>query len=110
VIVESREGLAHLREIAAVPGIAVLFPGAGTLRGVFTTTNAAGERVLDEKGWENAIQQVLSACREFRIPCGYPATSSDIEMRMQQGFSLVIMGWGEPGFEAIDIGRRRAGR
>jgi 4-hydroxy-2-oxoheptanedioate aldolase len=110
VIVESREGLAHLREIAAVPGIAVLFPGAGTLRGVFTTTNAAGERVLDEKGWENAIQQVLSACREFRIPCGYPATSSDIEMRMQQGFSLFIMGWGEPGFEAIDIGRRRAGR
>jgi hypothetical protein len=31
-------------------------------------------------------------------------------MRMQQGFSLFIMGWGEPGFEAIDIGRRRAGR
>ena len=31
-IVESKEGLAHLREIAAVPGIGVLWPGAGTLR------------------------------------------------------------------------------
>jgi 4-hydroxy-2-oxoheptanedioate aldolase len=110
VIVESREGLANLREIAAVPGIGVLFPGAGTLRGVFTTTNAAGERVLDEKAWENAIQQVLAACKEFEIPCGYPANAGDIEMRMQQGFSVFIMGWGEPGFEAVEIGRKRAGR
>src|SRR4030095_8739357 len=30
-IVESKEGLAHLNEIAAVKGIGVLFPGAGTL-------------------------------------------------------------------------------
>ncbi|MEO8682366.1 MAG: hypothetical protein ABI665_25180, partial [Vicinamibacterales bacterium] len=33
-IVESKEGLAHVREIAAVKGIGVLWPGAGTLRGV----------------------------------------------------------------------------
>ena len=36
-IVESKEGLAHVREIAAVKGIGVLWPGAGTLRGVFST-------------------------------------------------------------------------
>ena len=73
-IVESKEGLAHVREIAQVKGIGVLWPGAGTLRGVFSTTNAAGERVLDTAGWENAIQQVLSACKEFHVPCGFPAT------------------------------------
>ena len=39
-IVESKEGLAHVREIAAVKGIGVLFPGAGTLRGVFSTTDS----------------------------------------------------------------------
>ena len=55
-IIESKEGLAKVREIAAVKGIGVLWPGAGTLRGMFTTTNAAGERVFDEKGWEGAIQ------------------------------------------------------
>jgi 4-hydroxy-2-oxoheptanedioate aldolase len=110
VIVESREGLANLREIAAVPGITVLFPGAGTLRGVFTSTNDDGERVLDVEGWENAIQQVLSACREFDIPCGYPANADDIEMRMEQGFSLFIMGWGDAGFETVEIGRAAAGR
>jgi 4-hydroxy-2-oxoheptanedioate aldolase len=109
-IVESREGLANLREIAAVPGVAVLFPGAGTLRGVFTSTDASGERVLDTDGWEGAIQQVLAACQEFDRACGYPATASDIEMRMAQGFSVFIMGWGEAGFEAVEIGRAAAGR
>jgi 4-hydroxy-2-oxoheptanedioate aldolase len=109
-IVESREGLAHVREIAAVPGIGVLWPGAGTLRGVFTTTGADGQRVFDSAGWESAIQQVLSACKEFNVPCGYPATPDDIEMRMKQGFSVFVMNWGDAGFKAIDIGRRVGGR
>src|SRR5215831_9995183 len=43
-IVESKEGLKHVREIAQVKGIGVLWPGAGTLRNdVFTKTNANGE-------------------------------------------------------------------
>jgi 4-hydroxy-2-oxoheptanedioate aldolase len=109
-IVESRAGLERIREIAAVPGIGVLFPGAGTLRGVFTTTDANGQRVFDEKGWEAAIQQVLAACKEFRVACGYPASENDIETRMKQGFSVFVIGWGEPGFRAVDIGRRVAGR
>jgi 4-hydroxy-2-oxoheptanedioate aldolase len=109
-IVESKEGLAHVREIAAVKGIGVLFPGAGTLRGVFTTTGADGQRVFDSAGWEAAIQQVLAACKEFKVACGYPATADDIEMRMKQGFSVFIMNWGDAGFKAIEIGRRLAGR
>ena len=109
-IVETKAGLARVREIAAVKGIGVLFPGAGTLRGVFTTTDANGQRVFDEKGWEAAIQQVLSACKEFNVACGYPATANDIEMRMQQGFSMFIINWGDAGFKAVDIGRKASGR
>lgn len=107
-IVESKEGLAHVREIAAVKGIGVLWPGAGTLRGVFSKTNEKGERVLDEPAWEAAIQQVLSACKEFNVPCGFPATANDIEMRMKQGFSVFVMQWGDAGFKTIDLGRRTA--
>ena len=109
-IVESREGLAHVREIAAVKGIGVLWPGAGTLRGVFSTTNDKGERVLDQAGWEHAIQQVLSACKEFHVPCGFPATPADIEMRIKQGFSVFVMNWGDAGFKAVDLGRAASGR
>jgi 4-hydroxy-2-oxoheptanedioate aldolase len=105
-IVESHEGLANVREIAAVPGIGVLWPGAGTLRGLFTTTNAEGERELDAVAWEASIQTVLAACKEFDIACGYPANASDIEMRMSQGFSVFVMNWGDGGFETIEIGRR----
>lgn len=109
-IVESKEGLERIREIAAVKGIGVLFPGAGTLRGVFTSTDANGQRVFDEKGWEAAIQQVLAACKEFEVACGYPANENDIEMRMQQGFSVFIMNWGDAGFRAVEKGRKAAGR
>jgi 2-keto-3-deoxy-L-rhamnonate aldolase RhmA len=109
-IVESKEGLAHVREIAAVKGIGVLFPGAGTLRQVFSTADASGARVLDEKAWEASIQQVLAACKEFHVPCGYPATEKDIEARMQQGFSVFIINWGDAGFRAVDIGRKASGR
>jgi 2-keto-3-deoxy-L-rhamnonate aldolase RhmA len=109
-IVESKEGLAHVREIAAVKGIGVLWPGAGTLRGVFSTTNAAGERVVDMAAHENAIQQVLAACKEFHVPCGYPANATDIETRMKQGFAVFVMNWGDTGFKAVELGRKAAGR
>jgi len=109
-IVESKEGLAHVREIAAVKGIGVLWPGAGTLRGVFSTTNAAGERVVDTSAHENAIQQVLAACKEFKVPCGYPPNANDIETRMKQGFSVFVMNWGDAGFKAVEAGRKAAGR
>ena len=109
-IVESKEGLAHVREIAAVKGIGVLWPGAGTLRGVFSATNAAGERVVDMVAWEHAIQQVLAACMEFNVPCGFPANANDIELRMMQGFSVLVMNWGDGGFRAVETGRKAAGR
>lgn len=110
VIVESHEGLANVREIAAVPGIGVLWPGAGTLRGLFSTMDDEGRRVLDEEAWEYSIQQVLSACKEFDVPCGFPSNAADIEMRMEQGFSVFVMGWGESGFETVEMGRGMAGR
>ena len=111
-IVESLEGLKHVREIAQVKGVGVLWPGAGTLRNdVFTRTNANGERVFDAVGWENAIQQVLAACKEFHVPCGYPAnTPEQMDERMKQGFTVFISSWGESGFKAIEEGRKVGGR
>ena len=110
VVIESKEGLKHTREIAAVKGIGVLFPGIGTLRGVFSTTGADGKRVVDETAWENAIQTVLSACKEFKVPCGIPATPNDIEKRMQQGFSVFVTNWGDAGFQTVEVGRKAAKR
>jgi 4-hydroxy-2-oxoheptanedioate aldolase len=109
-IVESLEGLANVREIAAVEGIGVLWPGAGTLRGLFSTQDESGRRVLDEEAWEASIQKVLAACKEFDVACGFPANENDIEMRIEQGFSVFVMNWGEAGFRTIDVGRQAAVR
>lgn len=110
VVVESKEGLKHVRDIAAVKGIGVLWPGAGTLRQVFSTTGADGKRVVDEQAWEGAIQSVLSACKEFKVACGIPATPDQIEMRMKQGFSVFVMNWGDAGFKTIEVGRKAGNR
>lgn len=100
----------NTREIASVKGIGVLWPGAGTLRRVTSRINADGERVPDPVAHEASIQKVLAACKEFNVACGIPANASDIEKRIKQGFSVFVMGWGEDGFETVDIGRRASGR
>ena len=109
-IVETKEGIANVRQIAQVKGLSVLIPGAGTLRGVFSTT-VDGKPVRDEAAWEAGIQQILAACKEFNVPCGYPANATDIEMRMKQGFSVIIVqSFSDAGFKAIEIGRQISGR
>ena len=87
------------------------FPGAGTLRGVFSKPDSTGRRVTDEVAWENSIQQVLSACKEFNVPCGYPANDSTMmQRRMKEGFTVFITAWGENGFKAVEVGKRVGGR
>lgn len=122
-IVESKEGLAHVRDIAAVKGIGVLWPGAGTLRGVFSSPklgadgkpemNAQGRPVMvqDPVAWEAAIQQVLSACKEFKVACGFPSnTPEDMELRYKQGFRVFVASWGEGGFNMVKKGLEISGR
>jgi 4-hydroxy-2-oxoheptanedioate aldolase len=104
-IVETHEGLANVREIAAVKGIGALFPGAGSMARIFTK-DSAGRQVRDSVAWEAAIQKVLSACREFNVPCGFPVGDPEtMRLRMKQGFSVFIINWSENGRRAAEIGR-----
>jgi 4-hydroxy-2-oxoheptanedioate aldolase len=110
-IIETKEGLENVREIAQVPGLSVLVPGAGTLGGVFSTTGPDGRRVRDDAAWEAAIQKVLTTCKEFKLACGYPVSENDIEARMAQGFNVgILQAFNEPAFRAVAKGRQLAGR
>jgi 4-hydroxy-2-oxoheptanedioate aldolase len=110
-IIESKEGLANIRQIAQVKGLSVLAAGAGTLGGVFSTTNAEGRRVRDDAAWEAAIQTVLAACREFKLACAYPVNENDVETRMQQGFNVAILqSFNDAAFRAVAKGRQFSGR
>jgi 2-keto-3-deoxy-L-rhamnonate aldolase RhmA len=111
VIVESKPGLANVRNIAAVKGVSVMFTGAGTLGGVFSTTGPDGRRVRDDAAWEAANQQILAACKEAKLACGYPANQNDIESRLKEGFSaFIIQSFSDAGFRAVELGRAAAGR
>lgn len=118
VIIESKEGLKNIDAIAAVPGIGVLTPGAGTLGGVMTKVGPDGKDILDANGrkerdpaaWEAAIQSVAAACKKHKVPCGYPTAEANIEQRIKDGFSVHIIGWGDPGFKTVDLGRKIGGR
>ena len=110
-IVESKEGLARVRDIAAVKGVGVLFPGAGTLSGLFGCRGNADPTTEGCVAWEKSIQQVLAACKEFNVPCGYPANDSTMMVRrMKEGFTVFITAWGENGFKAVEVGKRAGGR
>lgn len=111
-IIETKEGVEKVREIAQVKGLSAVIVGAGTLGGVYSTTNPDGSRGgRDNEAWEAAIQKILAACKEFKKPCGYPAYDNDIEARMKQGFDVfIIQNFGERGFKAVEIGRQVSGR
>jgi 2-keto-3-deoxy-L-rhamnonate aldolase RhmA len=109
-IIETKEGLANVREIAQVPGLSVLTPGAGTLGGVFSSM-VDGKRVRDDAAWEAAIQSVLAACKEFKKPCGYPVNENDVETRYNQGFTFgILQAFNDAAFRAVAKGRAISGR
>jgi 4-hydroxy-2-oxoheptanedioate aldolase len=111
-IVESKKGIANVREIAAVPGLTVLTVGAGTLGGVFSSVGADGQRVRDQAGFDAAVASVVAACKEFKVACSYPANNpTEITRLMNQGFSVFTMQRrDEAAFDAIATGRQLSGR
>jgi 4-hydroxy-2-oxoheptanedioate aldolase len=103
VIIESVEGLEKVREIAAEPGVGQMFAGWGTLGGVFRG---------DPAGREAAAQKILAACKEFRIPCGFPTNNpAEMEQRMKEGWTVHIMqSRNADGMAAVEAGRKLGGR
>ncbi len=98
VIIESKEGVAKAREIAAEPGVGQIFVGYGTLGGVYRG---------DPAGREAAAAQILAACKEYKVPCGFPTNNpAEMEQRMKEGWTVHIMQRRDSAaFAAIETGR-----
>jgi 2-keto-3-deoxy-L-rhamnonate aldolase RhmA len=111
-IVESKKGIANIREIAQVPGLTVIVVGAGTLGGVFSSTGADGQRVRDQAAFDAGVSAILSACREFKVPCSHPANNpKEIEDLMARGFTVFTMQRRDAAaFDAVAAGRKISGR
>jgi 4-hydroxy-2-oxoheptanedioate aldolase len=112
VIIESKPGIANARAIAAMPGVAVVTAGAGTLGGVFSSTDSTGRRVRDQAGFDAGVAAILAACKEFKKSCGYPANNpAEVEKLMKDGWDFLIMQRrDQAAFDAVLTGRRLSGR
>ncbi len=103
VIIESVEGIARAREIAAEPGVGQVFVGFGTLGQVFRGDTAARE---------DAAAKILAACTAAKVPCGFPTNNpAEMERRYNEGWRVFIMQRrDEAGFGAVETGRKLGGR
>jgi 4-hydroxy-2-oxoheptanedioate aldolase len=84
IMIESVEGLKHLDEIAAVPGVGALFVGAGSdlSRSLGVAQNAPET--------EAAFQQVLRACKANKLGCAITANSAaDVVRRVREGWTII---------------------
>ena len=77
LIVEDREAVEVVDEIVSTPGVSVVFAGPGDLRRAYEG---------DMEAVESAIQTVLAACTEHRVPCGITAGVDDIAERLSRAF------------------------
>ena len=81
-IIEQKQAIENIEEIASVPGVDVLFIGANDL----SFSLGVGGKLTDPLV-EDAVNQVLAAGKKHGIPVGYPAGSpAEINKRIAQGF------------------------
>jgi 4-hydroxy-2-oxoheptanedioate aldolase len=106
-MIESREGVDSVREILQQSrGIAAVFIGPNDLS---TSLGYPGQ--MDHPETEKAVQKVLAVTRELGVPCGILVTRANIEQRVREGFTFLVIA-GTPGEteDAVRVGRKMSGR
>jgi 2-keto-3-deoxy-L-rhamnonate aldolase RhmA len=82
VIIEQKQAVDNIEEIAAVPGIDVLFIGVNDLSYSLGKGGQTTDPIVEE-----AVSKVLAAGKKYNIPVGYPAGNPlEINKRIAQGF------------------------
>ncbi|MEX2526126.1 MAG: aldolase/citrate lyase family protein [Gemmatimonadota bacterium] len=85
--IETREGLENAEEIISTPGVGALFIGPLDL----ATQMGYGDRT-NHPDVEEAIQHILSLCKQYDVPCGLTTGAGNVEERIRQGFKFVTVG------------------
>lgn len=100
LMLEDPKAVAERKPIAELKGLSILACGIGSL-----TQALGGDRAAAEAG----TQQVLAESKRMKLANMLPASVTDVEQRVKEGF-LAILGQGPQADEMIRIGRAAAGR
>ena len=96
LLIENQLGVENIREIVQVPGVSIVMAATGDLN-----VNYGG----DARALEQAVQEILAACKQYDVPCAIPGSVDDIEERIRQGFRVFLAAE-----DAIRVGHAAAGR
>ena len=86
IMIETVEGLKNVNEIASVPGVGMLFPGAAA------DLSMSMGVAMNSPEREASLQTVLKACLAHNVPCGILANANDVEKRIKEGWKYLEMG------------------
>jgi len=104
-IVEEPEGVKNIRDILReVKGIGAIWAGPGDMSVAMGHRGNAGHPDVQEN-----LLRILAACREAGVPCATGATASEVPMRLEQGFRIIITS-PERSIGGLEEGRRLSGR
>ena len=82
VIIEQKQAIDNIEQIASVPGVDVLFIGVNDLSYSLGVGGQTTDPIVEE-----AVSKVLAAGKKHNIPVGYPAGNpAEINKRIAQGF------------------------
>ena len=86
--IETREALENVREIAAVPGVDVLFIGPYDL-----SANLGFLGQIKEKAFQEAVARIQQAAQDNDVAVGYyAADAAEVLDRVEQGMTFVSLG------------------
>ena len=85
VMIESEPAVENIRAIAAVPGIGGLFIGPSDL--AFSLGVPLGDPAV-----ETAIETIVAAAKEAKVPLGTLCGGNEVEKRLAQGFQFLAVG------------------
>jgi 2-keto-3-deoxy-L-rhamnonate aldolase RhmA len=82
VIIEQKQAIDNIEQIASVPGVDVLFIGVNDLSYSLGVGGKTNDPIV-----EDAVSKVIAAGKKHNIPVGYPAGNpAEINKRIAQGF------------------------
>jgi len=84
VIVERPVAIEHIEEIAAVPGIDVIFIGLNDL-----SYNYGVPGQLEAPVMKAAVERVMAAARKNKIPVGGPGGASSVKRMLAEGYRFI---------------------
>ena len=86
IMIETTEGLKNVDEIASVPGVGVIWPGAGADLSLSMGVPQNSPEL------EEAFQKILRACKAHNVACGINPQPADIPKRIKEGWKYLEIG------------------